>query len=71
MGQCLKNRNCGKREGLENVVFTAWGSLALLDPKEHGDPHGGGTGAPSKPRGSVEELALLVLSCPSIGVLGL
>lgn len=36
MGQCLKNRNCSKWKGLENFVFTSWGSLALLDPREHG-----------------------------------
>lgn len=49
MGQCLKNRNCSKWKGLENFVFTSWGSLALLDARECGDPCDCGTGARSDP----------------------
>lgn len=47
MGQCLRNKNCSKWKGLENFIFTSWGSLSLLDPREHGNPHGCGTGAHS------------------------
>lgn len=38
MGQCLKHRNCSKRKVWENSVCISWGSLALLYPREPGEP---------------------------------
>lgn len=46
-GAVPEEQELQQMEGFGNFIFTSWGSLSLLDPREHGNPHGCGTGAHS------------------------